>query len=410
MKTNKLTIVAGLAVSTAALFFVLLKFGSSLGIISENPNVPTTDTDSAVNIVDTDTEQTAIPQTVTLRAVGDNLIDINIFTDAKNRGSDGKYDFSNAYKNIEEVIKSADIAMISQETVVNKTNKASGSPLYNTPTDLGDKLVDMGFDVFSLASNHVLDQGANGALEAIEYWDSKNVIRTGIYEDASDLKTVRIQQVNGIKFAYVSITSHLSGLSVDPDKTSLKVLSLTDPYKSTDEVYEEIKNTITLAEEVADIVIVSMHWRQENVTTVPSGQVDFAEYLVECGADVIIGSGPQVLQPISWIEKPDASGEALCIYSLGNFISGSKSMNNLLSAIAEITFEKNSAGGVDISSIGLIPIVTHYEDNLENPQICLFDDYTEDLAKEHGASDMSYTKAKDFFDKMIGNEYLRKFN
>ena len=406
MKTNKITLIAGLCVSIAALFFAVLKFSTSIGLLADTPSNVPNDTDSSSAVVDTDadTDSEVIPNVVTLRAVGDNLIDESIFTLASKNSTDGGYNFDSIYENVKEVISKADIAMINQESIISTTQEPSGFPNYCAPSELGDKVAELGFDVVA----HALDIGAEGVLDSIEYWDEQKITRIGAYKDQDDMNTVRIQQVNGIKFGYVSITSHLGGFSVDPNSSPVKVMSLTDPHHTTDEVYGTIKTLIESAKEVSDVVIVSMHWRQENVTVVPAGQVDFAKYLVECGADVIIGSGAQVLQPIDWLDKTDGS-KALCIYSLGNFVSGGTKANNLLSAIADITFEKNATGGVDISGVGMIPIITHYTDDMEDTKVYLFEDYTEDLANEHGASDMSYSYAKDFFNEMIGTDYLRNY-
>ena len=408
MKTNKITIAAGLAVTIAALLFALMKFGSTVGWLPEEQNAPkTSETEIVTETVVSEVEQ-QVPQKVVLRAVGDNLIHYCLYSQARSRSTNGGYDFDYAYEGIADAIKTADIAMINQETVIDTEREPSSYPLFNSPAQLGQKVVDLGFDVVTLANNHVLDQGSDGALRAIEYWKSKDVISLGAYKNPDDMNTVRVQAVNGIKFAYVNFTSYLNGNSIDPS-SPLKVISLTDPNKTTEEVYETVKNQITAAKEVADVVVVAMHWRQENVTEVPQGQIDFANYLVECGADVIIGSGPHVLQPISMIDKPDGSGQALCMYSLGNFISGQDLPSNMLSAIGEITFQRDELGKVGISDVKMIPIITHYGTNYANTKLYLFEDYTPELAASHGANGLTYDYAKNFYASVLGEQYLKNY-
>ena len=410
LKTNKIAIAAGLAVTVAALFFSLLKFGSSVGWLPSEADVVTdseivdvkVDTES-----DTDIQNPVRTQTVTMRAVGDNLIHYCIYQQAAQRSTDGTYDFDYAYENIKDAIKTADISVINQETVIVEGVEPSSYPMFNSPTQLGDKVVDLGFDVVTMANNHILDQGSNGALKAISYWRNKDVISLGAYDGMDDMNTVRVQDVNGIKFSYVNFTSYLNGLSVDPS-SSLKVVSLTDPNKTDEEIREIVKKQIEAAKEVSDVVIAAMHWRVENTTEVPQGQAEFAQYLADCGADVIIGTGPHVLQPIEWLNRPDGN-KTLCIYSLGNFISGQDIAQNLLSGIGEITFERNEQGKVEIKDVSMIPIITHYGQNFSNLRLYLFEDYTAELASQHGVSGMSYDFAKNFYSSVIGDEYLKNY-
>ncbi len=61
--------------------------------------------------------------------------------------------------------------------------------------------------------------------------------------------------------------------------------------------------------------MVAMHWGVEYTHTPTAYEKDMAEYLASLGVDIIIGSHPHVVQPVTWID------DTLVIYSLGNFIS-----------------------------------------------------------------------------------------
>ena len=64
-----------------------------------------------------------------------------------------------------------------------------------------------------------------------------------------------------------------------------------------------------------DVLIVAMHWGVEYTHVPTAYEVDMATYLASLGVDVIIGTHPHVIQPVTWID------DTLVIYSLGNFIS-----------------------------------------------------------------------------------------
>jgi poly-gamma-glutamate capsule biosynthesis protein CapA/YwtB (metallophosphatase superfamily) len=68
------------------------------------------------------------------------------------------------------------------------------------------------------------------------------------------------------------------------------------------------------AAEQADLVIVSLHWGGEYQAAPSPRQRFIAQSLARAGADLIIGHGPHVLQPVERMDK------ALVAYSLGNLL------------------------------------------------------------------------------------------
>lgn len=72
---------------------------------------------------------------VSIAAVGDNLLHMDIINDAKTK--DGGYDFKPIYENIKDQISRADIAMINQETVLGGSKLGySGYPCFNSPQEV----------------------------------------------------------------------------------------------------------------------------------------------------------------------------------------------------------------------------------------------------------------------------------
>lgn len=92
-------------------------------------------------------------ETVRFSATGDDLIHDGIFLQAKNRGTDGYYDFSYAYENMRDFYTQFDVNWLNQETLVNDAFDPSGYPMFSTPGDITDALYDIGFRVFSLSNN-----------------------------------------------------------------------------------------------------------------------------------------------------------------------------------------------------------------------------------------------------------------
>ena len=232
---------------------------------------------------------TKAPITLRMLSVGDNLIHDGIYEQAKKRAGGDGYDFSYCYARVKDTIASADVATINQETIVAKSYEPSGYPLFNSPQELGQAVVDTGFDVVNLANNHMLDKTAKGLAEAIDFWDGTGLVRTGAYKDAQDLETVEYIEKNGLKIGLVGITQYTNGL-VLPSDSPLKYILTSDE--------ATIERKIKAAKAQCDVVLVNVHWGSEYTTTPSQDQRNLAKKMADWGANVIIGHHPHVLQPV----------------------------------------------------------------------------------------------------------------
>lgn len=338
--------------------------------------------------------------TVHLVCAGDNLIHSSIYNQAKRRaaanGEEG-YDFGYVYERVEKYIQPADIAILNQETIVTDELEPSDYPRFCSPGDLGQHMIDIGFDVFSMSNNHVLDRGEEGLIDTLNFWDSKEgIVRYGAYRDEADMNNIRTLEVNGIKFAFLGYTEHTNGLSLPKDSpckvTYLKELDL-------------IESQVRRADEIADVVIVSPHFGKEISNEVTDNQREIAKKLVDWGADLIIGTQPHTAQEMEYIEREDGT-KGFCFYCLGNFVSAQANPKALVGIIGDLEITKNSlTGEISFDNIKAIPIITQYGANYHQIHIVPYAEYTEDELKAHGAEGFSQSS----IDKVLGyipEEYL----
>lgn len=371
----------------------------SAEITAEITTVPTETTTVTTTAV---TEPPKKYETITFAATGDNLIHSSIYNQAHRRSETGGYDFIFPYRNVTDLISEADVAVINQETLIcNDKYEPSTYPCFNSPTALGDHMIDIGFDVFTIANNHTLDKGTDGLNACLDYWKSKDVTVAGAYRNAEDKSNIRTAEVNGIVFSYLSYTESLNGLSL-PAGSELIIGDSND----IDGVIADIK----AAEEISDVCVVSLHWGVENSDVISEYQRSYAKQIAEAGADVIIGNHPHVLRDIEMIQREDGS-EALCAYSLGNFISAQSVGQNLIGGVLQFSVTALADSGEQpvISDVRLIPIVTHYGANYSDIELYKLSDYTPELAKSHGVranSKFSYEYIIDVLKMNISEEYL----
>ncbi len=325
-------------------------------------------------------EETPAAQTgrVTLTAVGDIIAHDTILELAKTGDS---YDFSSLFSILKPDISRMDLAIANVETPLGG-GPYIGYPAFNTPDEMGEAVIDAGFDVALQASNHSMDSGADGIHHGIDFWKkhTDEILMVGLHESQEEADEIPITTVNGIKFAVLNYTYGLNDYELPGDEQYLVTLM-------NDGTKDYISNQVKEADEKADFVIACPHWGDEGQVGAPNGfQEDWAELFTEAGADLIIGTHPHVIENIEWINA-DNGNKALCYYSLGNFVSNQQYTDLVLGAMAYVEIEKDADGNAVIveDSAKAVPVVTH-NDKTQTPtviQTYYLADYTEELASVH---------------------------
>ena len=255
---------------------------------------------------------------LSLIMVGDALLHGSVYRDAY---KNGVYNFDSKIEYIKPIVQNYDLAFYNQESILGGTELGlSDYPTFNSPQEFGDAMINTGFNLVSLANNHTMDRGEKAVLNSCEYWKSKeNVLATGSYCSKEDSEAVQIKEKNGIKYTLLAYTYGTNGISVPQGKEYLVNL-----YSD-----EKAKSDIEKVRDKVDLLIVSMHWGTEYRTEPTEEQKREAEYLSSLGVDIIIGTHPHIIEPITYIN------DTLVIYSLGNFISA-QSTNNDYNTMVEL--------------------------------------------------------------------------
>ena len=188
--------------------------------------------------------------------VGDALLHSSVYKDAY---KDGIYDFSSQLEFIKPIIKKYDLAFYNQETILGGTEIGlSDYPTFNSPKEFGDNMLDIGFNIVNLATNHTLDRGEKAILNSCEYWNSKKdkVLFAGSYCSKEEAEEIKIKEVNGIKYTLLSYTYGTNGIKI-PEGKEYFVNIYSD---------EKAKADIEKVRDKVDLLLVSMHWGTEYKT------------------------------------------------------------------------------------------------------------------------------------------------
>ena len=289
---------------------------------------------------------------IKLLMVGDNLINDKIYNTMKTNDT---YDFKPIYTYIKEINKDYDLAYYNQETILGGSSiGVSSYPAFNSPYEVGDATIDAGFNLVSLATNHTLDRGEQAIINSRDYWNSKdNVLAVGSYSSNEEKDKIQILKKNNITYTMLNYTYGTNGIKVPSNKEYLvNVWPCTGNDPSTDTKYQEYKNTvkedIEKVRDKVDLLIVAIHWGIEYKYTPNEYQKDMASYLASLGVNIIIGTHPHVVEPITYIDN------TLVIYSLGNFVSAQDTVedyNTRVGLLSTITINKDSNNNISLSDL-----------------------------------------------------------
>lgn len=298
-----LTLLAGLGILASALTFLMYQEAQA-----KTANIPVKSQKAHLER-SYDVSGKNFAETVKLGAIGDILIHDTVYEDAYKNGG---YDFKPMLVNVKEYLTEPDLLLANQETILGGLEIGLSSyPMFNSPVEIGDALIDAGVDIVSNANNHSLDKSEKGVVTSTTNLEAAGLPYVGSFKDAADKQKLRVLTKNGINISYLSYTYGTNGMPVPMGKDYL--VNIIDR--------EAMKAEIHRAKAESDVVVMSIHWGNEYQRFPASEQKDLAQFLVDEGVDIIFGHHPHVLQPMEWLTAADGR-KALVVYSLGNFLSG----------------------------------------------------------------------------------------
>lgn len=141
-----------------------------------------------------------------------------------------------------------------------------------------------GFDVLSLANNHMYDQGREAQLNTQILLDQNGIAGAMPYE-------IAMVEVKNTKLAFIALDDTIAPID-----------------------WSQALPAIQQAQDLAEKVIVSLHWGVEYTHQPTLRQRELSKLLIDAGADLIIGHHPH------WTQPPELYQNKWIIYSLGNFV------------------------------------------------------------------------------------------
>jgi len=202
-------------------------------------------------------------------------------------------------------------------------------PMFNAPEEYGHALARAGFDMLTTANNHSNDRHTKGIMRTIELLDELGLDRVGSYASQEERDTTFIKDINGITFAFLAFTYGLNGLPLERGRDYM--VNLIDEGQMLDDIRRARESGV-------DFVVVLPHMGNEYELQPRPIHRTWVRLMMDAGADIVLASHPHVLQPAEFIDLGDREG--FVVYSMGNFISGQRTLPREAGVIVNLYFEK----------------------------------------------------------------------
>jgi poly-gamma-glutamate synthesis protein (capsule biosynthesis protein) len=203
-----------------------------------------------------------------------------------------------------------------------------------------------GFDILSIANNHIWDYGRPAFDDTIAILASSGVRAVGGGRTIDEARGPVVVTVRGTRIAYLAYTDILSASS-----QATPTMSGANRYDAM-----RMAEDIARARMRADVVVVSFHTGTEYEPYHNATQERIYRAAIDAGADLIVGHHPHVVQDIEryknkWI-----------VYSLGNFIFDQNwSLATRQGMLLDVVVENGSIASLATRSVD---ISTQYQPSL----------------------------------------------
>lgn len=320
---------------------------------------------------------------------GDTVLHEGVWLEANDWGKSSSFDFMPIIGEIGSYAAQYDLAYYNQESILGGTELGlSAYPQFNGPQEFGRDMISCGFNLVSVANNHTLDKGEEGIAASEAFWDAQpGVVHAGASLSRQESETIEVHEINGISYAFLSWTYGCNSLQTPEGKEWLvNIYGDGEVYPDRrEEMLEQIRN----ADQMADVVIMAVHWGTEYTTEITEDQRSLAESMAEAGADIIIGNHPHSIQPVEWLND----GKTICFYAMGNLVSEQDGIPQNIGLAGALTIQKTVTADkteISIRDVKADLLYSYHNEKYRDLHVYPFSSLTDDLLSDHASLYQQY--------------------
>lgn len=238
-----------------------------------------------------------------LALAGDVMLSRNVARSLK------KYDrgFAYPFAPTAPYTTEADIAFCNLESPISGKGKALKKKyLFNAPPEAVTGLVSAGFDVVSLANNHILDYGTVAMSDTLMHLSQVDIRAVGLFHERGMQKPAILNR-QGLRIGFLAYADRQGAYAYPKSFLAFK-------RRPAEAKRSIIARDVDRLKRDADIIVVSLHWGVEYQDEPSERQRALARFVIDRGAHIIAGHHPHVQQEPEWYNG------GLILYSMGNFV------------------------------------------------------------------------------------------
>ena len=192
-----------------------------------------------------------------------------------------------------------------------KKYDAGGNTIFCRERDV-KRVKDLGFEVVSIANNHLFDLGPEGAFKTISVLDELGIKHCGAGRNLAEAQKPVVISWEGKTYAFLAFADTRWKYMYEATETEAGVNPLHEDYALSE---------ITKASHMYDYVIAIPHWGKEN-TYYPTLEVEsLAKKMLKAGACLVLGGHTHRIQPVVNMHRKSI------VYSMGNFLFSNRIIN-----------------------------------------------------------------------------------
>lgn len=233
-----------------------------------------------------------------------------------------------------------------------------GRKVYNAPDSFAGLLGGYGFNILAMANHNVYDSNYAGLVATKKAIVKNRMTACGIFPEKNDVCEYEEADLGGIT---AGVYSYTEGLNYKPQK-GFEYSVNQIPSAPEGEAFQELCGAIKKNEHLGvDISVIYISFSNKKTGQVTPHQRQLVSLLFDAGADIIVGTNPDIIEPMELRVTKGKSGKKkyqAAFYSLGNFITGERGsvgrVTRNASILARFYYNQDNTG-VYLSDMAFTP-------------------------------------------------------
>jgi poly-gamma-glutamate capsule biosynthesis protein CapA/YwtB (metallophosphatase superfamily) len=251
----------------------------------------------------------SVPEVTTIAAVGDVMLGRRV-------GDRHRADPGAPLKPLAKRLAGAEITVGNFESTLSTAGSPTqGGDSFAASPRVTSGLRAAGFDLLSLANNHVGDYGDRAFRQTLARFAKSKIDTVGAGRDLAQARHPVIMERGGVRVGFVAVDSIGESPAATRAKAGTNRLDMpprTGPLDRS--ALGRITSDIRALGKQVDVVIVLTHWGTQYTHRPEPSQRLAAQAFADAGADLVIGGHPH------WVQGWEMAGSAVVVHSLGNFV------------------------------------------------------------------------------------------